>query len=170
MLEAYGIFFTAPTIFLFSFFWRGDIIYRYHRDIWRARTQASQARPGLAFTIHTRSLNKYIPKKKCEYCLAFIGGMRGRRLGIPARPFPTSATQAGHIVQSIRFQLSPFWHKCLTQSERSKCPKYTLCTSCSLMKNLSQWLGEAGIRRSSHKILYHVISPLPYQSYLVMVI
>ena len=74
------------------------------------------------------------------------------------------------IVQSIRFQLSPFWHKCLTQSERTKCPKHTLCTSCSLLKNLSQWLGQAGIRRSSHKILYYVMSPLLYQSYLVMVI
>ena len=34
--------------------------HRYHRDIWRARTQA---RSGLAFPILTLSLNKYIPKK-----------------------------------------------------------------------------------------------------------
>ena len=71
----------------------GDIIHRYHRDIWRARTQA---RSGLAFPIHTLPLNKYITKKKCELTLAFTGGMRCRRLGIPACPFPTSATQAGH--------------------------------------------------------------------------
>ena len=102
--------------------------------------------------------------------MAFIGGMRCRRLEIPARPFPTSATQAGHYSTKHPFSLSPFWHKCLTQSERTKCPKHTLCTSCSLLKNLSQWLGQAGIRRSSHKILYYVMSPLLYQSYLVMVI
>ena len=85
-------------------------------------------------------------------------------------PFQRLQRRLDTIVQSIRFQLSPFWHKCLTQLERTKCPKYTLCTSCSLLKNLSQWLGKAGIRRSSHEILYHVISPLLYQSYLVMVI
>lgn len=52
-------------IFLFSLLVGegGDIIHRYHRDIWRARTQA---RSGLAFPIHTLSLNKYITKKKCE--------------------------------------------------------------------------------------------------------
>ena len=85
-------------------------------------------------------------------------------------PFQRLQRRLDTIVQSIRFQLSPFWHKCLTQSERTKCPKHTLCTSCSLLKNLSQWLGQAGIRRSSHKILYYVMSPLLYQSYLVMVI
>lgn len=68
------------------------------------------------------------------------------------------------------FSVEPFLAQMFDTIRKVKCPKYTLCTSCSLMKNLSQWLGEAGIRRSSHKILYHVISPLLYQSYLVMVI
>ena len=67
MLEAYSIFFHSSHNFSLFFIGGmgkgGDIIHRYHRDIWRARTQA---RSGLAFPIHTLSLNKYITKKKCE--------------------------------------------------------------------------------------------------------
>ena len=66
LLEAYGIFFTAPTIFLFSLLvaWgRGETLYTDIIEIYGGHTQA---RSGLAFPIHTLSLNKYITKKKCE--------------------------------------------------------------------------------------------------------
>ena len=126
MLEAYGIFFTAPTIFLFSLLVGegGDIIHKHHRDIWRARTQA---RSGLAFTIHTLSLNKYIPQKMWinfwplqAVCVAGVWG-------VPACPFPTSATQAGHYSTKHPFSIEPFLAQMFDTIRKVKMSKiYTL--------------------------------------------
>ena len=111
LLEAYGIFFTAPTIFLFSLLvaWgRGETLYTDIIEIYGGH-EHGLGRALLSLFIHSHWTN--ISRKKMwinfwplqAVCVAGVWGF----LHVP---FQRLQRRLDTIVQ-----LSPFWYKCLTQ-------------------------------------------------------